>query len=52
MLLCWLQSDGVEEFYGARLFWIGRGHDLESRRIVTAAAGTAGIAHDGAQFIK
>src|SRR5450759_5988005 len=50
LLLCWLQSDRLEQFYGAGLFGIGSGYDLEARCVVAAAAGPTRVTYDGGKF--
>ena len=50
-LFC-LQSDGLKQLHGVRLFWICSGHDLETARIHAACTSAAGVAHHGRQFVE
>jgi hypothetical protein len=43
--------DGVEEFEGAPLLWVGSGSDGEGWGSVSSLRGTAGIANDGGEFV-
>ena len=46
-----LQVDGVEQFEGATLLWVGSGSDGEGWGLVAGVGSTAGIADDSGELL-